>query len=1461
MAAATTEQAQIWLACRREPDSGRYSIPLDLEFEGPVDRAALRLAVADVVAAHPELRSRFEVVDDELQRIVEPAPVAPFSDLLRPGRYDRAEALRTAAGLADRPLDTSTAPLLRADLLRHHDGALLLVTVHHIVSDGHSMGLLAEQLIEAYRLRSGGAGPAAPAPAQPRRKPLPLEPGPEEQAAAAEHWAALLDGGPQALAPLPDLVRADSAPGPGGWTERLLPAERLAALREFAAQQRVSPAMVLLASWSLLLLAWSAEQEGIVGMPFAGRDAPGSEDRIGLFTRVLPVRVGFEGTTAFRDFLGGIRNQVLDTMEALAVDPGSSAAVAAGTAYRSIFLFQPAATEQWQLPGGGSVRLVRHEAAGAKYDLALAAVEQDGGLLLRVDFDSELYRQATAELMTAQLDRLLLALTGHPDASCADLLSAPAPAPAPVPTDPAAAAPAGTVAALVLAQAERTPDAIAVRHDDRSLSYRELVDRASRCAHRLRADGVRTDDTVAVLLPPGADTVTVLLAVSLAGAAYLPLDPAYPDAQLQLILADARPRAVVTDADQLPRTDGAEQPVHDVRRLLAESRWFPAQPPVTTAGPATAFNVLYTSGSTGRPKGVVLPHVGVVRLMHRPDFVPLDSTDVVSHLSPLNFDGATYEIWGALTHGACLLVLEKELVLSPPALREAIREHGVTTLLVTTPLLNRIIEDAPDLLQSLRRVYFGGELVSVPHIRRALRWGQPGALLHSYGPTENSFTSSWWPIHELPDETRTLPIGGPVPGTGLHVVLEGTFTPVPPYVPGELLLGGSGVARGYLGDPRRTAERFVPDPFADGRGGRLYRTGDRVRWAADGQLEFIGRTDNQVKIRSQRVELGEVESILRDHPAVTAAFVTSRVNGRGEKEIVGYAVLADASALDLVKDRLRETLPRFAVPSHLVTVDALPLTANGKIDRRRLPDPVEPSPAAPQTETGAGSAPAAAPSGDPLSGVRAAWQEVLEKRDFGDDDNFFDVGGHSLLLFKLQSALRRRTGSAPGIGDLLRHTTVRAQARLSAPGRSAQAAPTAAVRERPVPADEAIAVIGMGGRFAGAPDLDAYWRNLTAAADCFSNGADPVVTELPDGTNEVARWGLIADGGDYDADLLGFTPEDVRNGDPQQGVLHEVLWAAVEDASLRLSDISRRTSLYAGCSRVVRTPGDARVDDIVNADPTFVASRFAYLHDLWGEALLLDTACSTSLYAVHLACRALLSGTSDYALAAGVSLDASFDGSYRYRPGFLYAKDGICRPFDRRATGTVGGFGAGAVLLRRLSDAVRDGDPVYAVIPGSAVNNDGRARVGYSAPGVEGQARVIREAMAAAGVTGADIGYIEAHGTGTRLGDTIEATALGEALGPQGPEVALGSVKASIGHCNTAAGIAGLIKAVLAVHHGYLPETPNVGEPIEELPSRLSLLTDGRSWEQAGRPRTAGVSSFGVGGTNAHVIVQQYERV
>lgn len=401
--------------------------------------------------------------------------------------------------------------------------------------------------------------------------------------------------------------------------------------------------------------------------------------------------------------------------------------------------------------------------------------------------------------------------------------------------------------------------------------------------------------------------------------------------------------------------------------------------------------------------------------------------------------------------------------------------------------------------------------------------------------------------------------------------------------------------------------------------------------------------------------------------------------------------------------------------------------------------------------------------------------------------------------------------------------------------------------------EDAIAIVGIGCRYAGAADATQFWDNLRAGRDRFTRGA-PVPPG--DGARDIAAWGLIPDRDLYDAGLVGYTTETAER-DPQHGMLYEALWAAVEDAGLRLSDINESTAMYCGVARTKHVERGT-FESTVDIDATFAGPHFSYFHNLQRESIMVDASCATGLVLVHLACQSLRLGASDYALAGGVAVMET-DGTYEYTPNGIYSSEGMCRPFDRASTGTVPGDGVGAVLLRRLGDAMRDGDPIHAVIRSSAVDNDGKQKAGFTIPGVEGKIRVIRQALAAAGVTGADLGYVEAHGVGIPMNDQIEAIALTEALGSAGQPLAVGSVKASIGHTDTAAGLAALIKTAYAVEHGFLPATPNTGEPIEELIAggeRFSILPEGRDWMPEG-PRRAGVMSAGIGGTNAFAIVEQ----
>ncbi|MEV7218200.1 amino acid adenylation domain-containing protein, partial [Kitasatospora cineracea] len=884
--------------------------------------------------------------------------------------------------------------------------------------------------------------------------------------AATAYWQGLLEDELPSLAPLPDLNRPSATPGAPAWESAALDARTMAGIRDLARAELASPATVLLACWLTLLHAWSAAEAGTSGMLFAARH--GDERSVDLQARVLPVVSEVSAGTAFRDLVVALRDQVWDSLDHCTVPSAQLRTLRRAAGHRSlidpcVFMHFPEPEGEWEVPGA-RIRLVEHDTPAAKYDFSLVVLEQAHGARVRVDFDSAVYRSTTARVFLDQFTALAAAAAADPAASCGALVAGSdtfTPFSAVDDTLPLERTP---VHELVLARAARTPDAIALRHGPQTVTYRELAQRAQALSTWLRTRGVRNGDLVALLLPRGTTSIVLWLATLIAGAGYLPLDPVYPDAQLQAVLDDAAPRITIGTDGLLGRVTLPPGSAFTVEEALwgtlDRSPTDPAPAPVRV-GPDGVFNVLYTSGSTGRPKGVVLSHEGFTRLLSRPDFLGLDETDVVAHLCPLNFDGATYEVWGALAAGAEVVVVGKELVLSPEELRTVFLAHGVTTMLASTPLMNRLIEDVPDVFQTLRRVFCGGEMISVPHMSKVLRWAAPGTVLHGYGPTENSFTSTWWPVTETDDCARTVPIGAPVPGTRAVVVMDPVgMRAAPRGVPGELWLGGAGLARGYLGDPAATARRYVPDGFSGLPGQRLYRTGDRVRWTPEGLLEFIGRDDNQVKIRSQRVELGEVTSALAAHPQVQAAVVSVVRNRRGEKELAGFAVLEPGGRTEEVRAHLRTVLPSFAVPRYLIALDEMPLTPNGKVDRKRLPDPTTPPvlsadnippaiPSAPMLSADnipsptpmlsadnipPTTSPAPTPVGpgtpSTVEAVRAAWISLVEHEDFGPDDNFFDAGGHSLLLVALAQALRERLGTAPSIADLLRHTTVRAQATL-----------------------------------------------------------------------------------------------------------------------------------------------------------------------------------------------------------------------------------------------------------------------------------------------------------------------------------------------------------------------------------------------------------------------------------------------
>lgn len=1095
------------------------------------------------------------------------------------------------------------------------------------------------------------------------------------------------------------------------------------------------------------------------------------------------------------------------------------------------------------------------------------------GATLRLGFSTTHVGPADADALAEAALTVLSRLLKTPDAalSSLDVLSASAQArldasadgPAPEPS----ASTFGTVHAAFALQAAGRPDSTAASLSGRTLRYGELEARADAFARRLHGLGVRPGHIVCIALPRSLETCVAVLGVLKAGAAYLPIDTAQPAERIAFMLSDADCRCVIARGSDRSAFPG------DLARVEVDSLddvpSMPGPPLHADVDGRSPAYVMYTSGSTGTPKGVVVPHDAILRLVVGARFIALRPDVAVLHAAPLGFDASTLEIWGPLLNGG-RCVLHAEALPTAAGLAHTIRSDGVHTAWLTAALFNSIVDDDPLQLQGLRQLLIGGEALSVPHVRRTLAALPDMALFNGYGPTEcTTFTCTYRIPHDLPADVRTIPIGTPITDTRC-LVLGPTGQRLPPGLVGELFVGGRGVALGYLARPQLTAERFPSDLFG-APGQRLYRTGDLVRLRPDGQLDFIGRADTQVKLRGYRIELGEIENALASHAAVRRCAVLALPDAAGGLRLVAYVVPVQGTVptADL-RQHLAGQLPDYMWPSAWVWVDALPITANGKLDRRALPAPAA---VRPELDT-----PYRAPISDTERHLCDGFAQVLGLDRVGRSDNFFELGGNSLLAVKLLQRLHKGAGLEISTTMFLRHPTPEAVARgmegdtyAEPRRRHAQGAATA----------EPIAIVAMAARLPGAADVDQFWRNLCDGRESITvfspEQLDPSLRpELTQDPAYVRARGVIDGVEQFDAGFFGLSPREADLTDPQQRLFLELCWECLERAGHAGDSATAEgaVGVFAGMYNatyfqrhlqhrpdLIDKLGEFQV--MLANEKDYIATRVANRLNLTGPAVSVHTACSTSLVAVAQAFSALRAGQCDMALAGGIAVTCPPNSGYLYQEGAMLSPDGHTRSFDAQAGGTVFSDGAAVLLLKRLNDALADGDEVVAVIRGVAVNNDGRDKASFTAPSVDGQAAVVAAAHAAAGVEARSVSYVEAHGTATPLGDPVEVEALTRAFRRGTSDTGfcrLGSVKSNIGHTVIAAGAAGLIKTALALRDECLPATLHHTAPnpkIDFAASPFAVNAAMSAWPRGAEPRRAGVSSFGVGGTNAHAVVEE----
>ncbi|MDE1147118.1 MAG: amino acid adenylation domain-containing protein [Azospirillaceae bacterium] len=1028
---ASFAQERLWFLDQFDPGSAVYLLPNNYCFQGPVDAGALARALNEIVRRHEALRTHFVRIEGAVMQAVVPQLDIPLPQIDLRGLPDGirdAEFHRIVALEATRPFDLATGPLLRATLVTVGDAArYLLLTLHHIVSDAWSSEILYRELTALYGAYIAGLPSSLPD--------LPIQYGDfahwQRQLLTGgvlddhmRYWRRQLDGAPALLELPADRPRGPTQGFRGASIHFALPDAVTARLKAIAREENATVFMVLLAAFTALLHRYTGQNDLVVGSPIANRGRAEIEELIGFFVNTLVLRVRFAGDPGFRQLLRHVRDVTLEAyahqdlpFEKLVHELRPPRHASHNPLFQVMFVHQVAAAAADA--GGADADFISQPVAGtAKFDLTLFITEAGPRLTAAIEFNTDLFDAARIMRLIGYFRTLLGAVAQAPDQPVSALALLP----------PAEAALLGqwnatshdygtaqTVAALFEAQAARQPAAAAVISGGQTLSYGDLNRRANRLAHHLRRLGVGDETRVGFCLRRSADLAVALLAVLKSGGAYVPLDPTYPRERLAFIVGDSGMAVVISDDNARDALPPLDVPLlsfsRDAAAIMAEPDHNPSDGSLADAGPAADPDrlayVIYTSGSTGRPKGVAMAQRALFNLLQwqvAHSRLPGEAR-TLQFTSP-NFDVSFQEIFSTWCGGGTLVMVDDDTRLEPGQLLRAIAEGAVARLFIPPVVLTQLaVADAAATvdLSALRQVIVAGEALHLTPAITAFfaRW--PGASLHNhYGPTETHLATAFtlagppagWPV--LP------PIGYPIANVQTHI-LDRRLQPVPPGGPGELYIGGIGLARGYLGRPDLTADRFVPDPFSGVPGARLYRTGDLVRHAPSGDIEFLGRADDQVKIRGFRVEPGEVRAALLRHPAVRDCAVVLRPDHQeGGASLAAYLTLRPELTVTTADLRrtLAATLPDYMIPSNFVVLDALPLLPNGKLDRNALPAPDAARPDLDQDFV--------APATPTEMVLADLWAEVLRLDRVGVQDNFFDLGGHSLLATQVVSRIRER---------------------------------------------------------------------------------------------------------------------------------------------------------------------------------------------------------------------------------------------------------------------------------------------------------------------------------------------------------------------------------------------------------------------------------------------------------------------
>lgn len=1507
-------QKGLWMLQKMSPDMGAYNIPLCFRISKKLHVETFKQALLFVQKQYPVLTSVIQEENGIPFQTVQPSQALHFEEADM-SAMNSAEIWPFLKEKAKEPFHLETGPLLRTHLFHQsEEECVVLITVHHIIFDGVSMLTFISTLLEAYQqLLQGEELVLQNLPADYpdfvdwENRMLDAKEGAEHLA----YWKEQLSGTLPVLELPADRPRPSAQKYKGQAYKSLLPHHLSKQIKSFARSHNVNESVVYLSIYKVLLHHYTKQKDIIVGVPTMGRPEDGFESIIGYFINIMAVRSKDIGTQTFKEFLRDLQLTVADGLDhaaypfpALVRELNVDRSAADFPVFQTAFLYQnffqtaglQNMLEQYQTLGIESIEDIRQE---GEFELALEVYEQENDTVLHLLYNPDVYELSSIERMMENYIKLAANIIHDPSLSLEtyslqlnqEQINLFEQWNATKTND----AKDKCIHEIFEGKARINPDAIAVVFEKETLTYKELDRKSTSLAICLQEQGVGPERPVGICAERSFDMMIGILGILKAGGAYVPLDPNSPQKRLEYMLKDSEASIVLTQSkfyDKVNKLNDGHVKVINID--LAYSHTNTAQQNRELKREVKPYHlayIIYTSGSTGQPKGVMVEHRSIMNTLNFLESqYPVTAEDAYLLKTNYVFDVSISELFGWFIGNGRLIILPPDGEKSPQLCMDVIEKYQVTHINFVPAMLHVFLETAKDNRQftedgPIKYMMVAGEAFPKELVKKAVTIFKNCRVENIYGPTEASIYAAYFGCGTGDIASHHTPIGKPVSNTKIYIV-DQHLKPVPIGKPGELCIAGDGLARGYYNQPGLTAETFIDNPFDPGT--KLYKSGDSARWLPDGNIEYLGRIDSQVKIRGFRIELGAIETKLSEYPGILdQAVVVKQLEGH--KKLAAYYTEQNGHPpIDQkeLRRHLKSSLPEYMIPAHFIRLDEMPLTPSGKVNRKELE---QRKVILNKRKTHR------LPLSEVEDKVQLIWEDMLKVSGFGPEDGFFDVGGDSLLAVSVAERIEKEFDCEFSVTELFEYANIRAisQYIIDMTNSDAAAIPQHeskrnVKREKqpeqqglPPYFDDSIAIVGISCQFPGAKNHHEFWNQIKEGKESirfFSKeelreyGVPEELIQHPD---YVPVQSAIEGKDMFDPGFFQISPKDAEFMDPQLRLLLLHSWKAIEDAGYVAKEIPG-TSVYMSASNnsyrallpKETTEGHESPDGYVSwvlAQSGTIPTMISHKLGLKGPSYFVHSNCSSSLVGLYQAYKSLTSGESEYALVGGATLHAQSGVGYVHQNGLNFSSDGHVKAFDAAADGMAGGEGAAVVLLKKAVDAVRDGDHIYAIMRGIGINNDGADKAGFYAPSVKGQTEVIQNVLDETNIDPETVSYIEAHGTGTKLGDPIEISALNKVYKQYTDKIqfcGIGSVKTNIGHLDTAAGLAGCIKVAMSLYHNELAPTINCHEPNPNIhfdTSPFYVVRERKPLEKNASVHRAALSSFGLGGTNAHAIFEQYE--